>query len=165
MLYTQHHFCLGCCITAQFVRYNTSGQITLSLQQFTKELASCCLVSPCLHQNIKNFPILIDGASQILKSPTNAQIDFIQIPCVTRPPLPGTQSACILTTKLPAPATDRFVADGHSPLSHHLLDVAIADAKPKVQPDTLADDVDGKTVAMIAADSIHAAIASQSKLT
>jgi hypothetical protein len=46
----------------------------------------------------------------------------------------------ILLAELQTPLADRFVAHDHAPCKEQLFYVAIADGKPIVEPDGIADD-------------------------
>lgn len=55
----------------------------------------------------------------------------------------------IALTELVAPGPNRFASRGHAALGHQLLDIAIADREPEIQPHAVTDDFRGKTVATV----------------
>jgi hypothetical protein len=71
------------------------------------------------------------------------------MPFVSRLPSLFAQLLSVFLPKLQAPLADRFIADDNATLGHHQLHVAKADGKPKIEPDTLLNDLDGKTIPFI----------------
>jgi hypothetical protein len=76
-------------------------------------------------------------------------IDFIQMPFVSRLPSLFAQLLSVFLTKLQTPLADRFIADDNATLSHHQLHVAKTNGKPEIEPNTLLNDLDRKTIPFI----------------
>src|SRR5262245_47872259 len=74
---------------------------------------------------------------------------FIKVPFVTRLRTSATELIGILLTKLAAPFTDGFIGHHHAAFEQELFDITKAQAKPKVQPDGVADDFHGEPVVFI----------------
>ncbi len=62
-------------------------------------------------------------------------------------PLAALELACVLGTELPTPLPDGLVGDDDSTLREELLDIAEAQARPMVEPNTVSDDLRRKPVA------------------
>jgi hypothetical protein len=75
--------------------------------------------------------------------------DFVEMPLVTRPRTAATQLICVLLAKLTAPLANGLVSHAHTVLKQQFFDIAIAQAKPKVQPHRVADDFYRKPVIFI----------------
>jgi hypothetical protein len=54
--------------------------------------------------------------------------------------------------ELAAPIPYGFIAKTDASFSHHLLDVAVAEAETEIEPDTMADDLCREPVAFIWVD-------------
>jgi len=52
--------------------------------------------------------------------------------------------------KLPAPRADRFVRHEYTTREQQFLDVAVAEAEPVIQPDTMADALDRGAMILLA---------------
>jgi hypothetical protein len=67
----------------------------------------------------------------------------------------------ILLPELQTPLTDRFVRHNDAKGEQEPFDIALAEAKTEVQPDTIADDLRGEAVVFIAVGwngGVHATI-------
>ncbi len=51
--------------------------------------------------------------------------------------------------ELPRPLADRFVGDDDAALSEQFRDIALAEAKPEVEPDGVADDLLWEAVSFV----------------
>ena len=56
----------------------------------------------------------------------------------------------VILGKLSGPVANGFISHFNAPIEHHLLDIAVAQGKSVVQPDTVANDFDGKPVTFVA---------------
>jgi len=108
-------------------------------------------VSSVLHQNVDDLPFLINGTPQVLELTVDFQVHLIQVPGISNWPSAPTQSFGIFASKLVAPPAHGFEANGKAVFSRHELHIAITQAEAKIQPNTLADRVDGESMTGIAA--------------
>jgi len=118
-------------------------------------------VSSILHQNVDDLPILINGTQQVLELTVDFQVHLIQMPGISNWPSAPTQSFGIFASKLVAPPAHGFEANGKAAFSHQELHIAITYAEAKIQPNTLADRVDGESMMGIAALRDRRVIAAQ----
>ena len=73
--------------------------------------------------------------------PLNHENHLIQVPHVTASGAPAAELIDIRLSKRQAPLPHGFVCRGDAALRHELLDVPIAQAEAKVEPDSVADDL------------------------
>ena len=69
------------------------------------------------------------------------------MPGISNWPSTPTQSFGICASNLVAPPAHGFEANGEIAFSHHELHIAITQAEAKIQPNTLADRVNGEPMA------------------
>ena len=117
-----------------------------------------------LHQNIKDLTVRIDGAPEVILLAFDSDYNFVKMPFVSRLGATATNLIGVGLSKLFAPFADRFVGDLDAPIEHRFLDVSIAQRKGVVEPDTVTDDLDRKSVVLVAdvhrlaltdADKVH----------
>jgi hypothetical protein len=94
--------------------------------------------------------MLINCTPEVMQLAVNREKDLIQMPFVARLRTTTTQPLRILLAKCATPLADGLV--GHDDLSdgHQLFDIAIAEREAIVQPDGVADNLGGETVALVA---------------
>jgi hypothetical protein len=119
------------------------------LQQLKEEAFGRLFVATASNQNIQHHAILIDRSPEVVGLAADLDIDFIQMPFVSRLPSLFAQFLSVFLTKLQTPLANRFIADDNAARSHHQLHIAKADGKLEVEPNTLLNDLDGKTIPFI----------------
>ena len=75
---------LGGGIAAKFVGNYGSRHILQLPQQLAKGLLGSSSVAAWLHQNIQYLAVLIDGTPQILELAVDGEVDFIEVPTISR---------------------------------------------------------------------------------
>jgi len=109
----------------------------------------------------KDVPVLIDGTPEIVACAVDPHKHLVRVPCVPRSRTSASQLIGILLPELQPPLTDRFVRHNKPMGAQEPFDIALAEAKTEVQPDTMADDLRGEAVAFIAVrwnGGVHATI-------
>jgi hypothetical protein len=71
----------------------------------------------------------------------DGQKDLIEGPLAARPRTPAAQLVGIGLPELVAPIPHRFIGQDDAACGHQRFDVPVAEAKAKVQPDTMTDDL------------------------
>jgi len=132
---------LGGRIAAKLVGDDGPRDVLQSLQQLAKEFLGSLFIAERLHQNIEHLAVLIDGAPQILRLAIDREIDFIEMPAISRARCPGPQPLGIGSAKLVRPIANGFVSHDNPAFGHHLFDISVAQAEAKIQPDAVADDL------------------------
>jgi hypothetical protein len=94
-----------------------------------------------LYQDIEDMTVLVDGAPQVVALAMDGEKDLIQVPCVARSGTPAAQLVGIGLPKLSTPIPHRFIGQDDAAFGHELFDVPVAEAKAKVEPDTMADNL------------------------
>src|ERR1700674_988864 len=149
MIDARHHFCLGCCVTAQLVGDDGPWNVLKTLEQFAKELLRRLLIPPRLHQNIEHLAVLVDGAPQVLQLAVDAKKNFIEMPPVAESAAAGTNPLGVHSAKLQAPLAHALIADCDATLRHHFFDVSVAECKSKIKPSAMTDNYGRKAVAAV----------------
>jgi len=89
-----------------------------------------------LDQNVEHAAILINGPPEVMPGPVDRQKHFIQVPRVTGSGAPPAELIGISLVEFPTPFADGFVRDDHPTDEEQFFYIAIAEAKPEIQPDT-----------------------------
>jgi site-specific DNA recombinase len=87
-------------------------------------------------------------SQRLLKEPEGTPGHFcrlrlarFQVPLITGSGAPPTELIGIGLPEFPAPIPHCFIGQEHTALGHQLFDVPVAEAKAKVEPDTMTDDL------------------------
>jgi hypothetical protein len=121
----------------------------LSVQELAEESLRRLLVSLVLHQDIEAMTVLVDGAPQVVALAMDGEEDLIQVPFVARSGTPLAPLVGVGLPELSAPIPDRFIGQDDATCRHELFDVPVAEAKAKVQPDAMADNLGRKPMALL----------------
>jgi len=113
-------------------------------QDLAKEALSGSLVSVACDQNIEDLAILVYRSPKIMALAADRDEQLVHLPDVTETALSPPQGAGIPGSKLATPGSNRFVGHRDATLSEKVLDIAKAESEPMVQPNGMADDLDGK---------------------
>jgi hypothetical protein len=95
----------------------------------------CALVTPALTSMSRDFALVIDGTPQVHPPAGDPHHHLVEVPSVarTRPALP--QPSRDPRTELQHPSPHRFVGDVEPSFGQELLDIAIAQSEPEIEPD------------------------------
>ncbi len=102
-----------------------------------------------LDQDVDRIAILINGSPKVLLLALDLNEDLIEKPRVAKASLLLPQLPGIFKPELPAPVPNRLVGYNHSSLSEQIFDIPQAQAEAVVEPDGVADDLAGKTMARV----------------
>ena len=148
-LHTRQDLPLGRAIAFQLVGNDHPRHVGQPLQQLAEKLLRRFLVATALDENIQDVAILVDGPPQIGAYSLDGEEDLVQMPLIARPGPSAPQLIGRGLPELPAPIAYRFVRQQNAAFCHELFDVAVAEAKTEVEPDTVADDFGREPVARI----------------
>ena len=95
----------------------------------------------------------IDGAPQPVLHTGDFEHHLVQMPLVADAREPATDSVGERLAKFARPLPHRFVANSDAASSQQLLDHSQPEREPEIQPDGVADDLDGEPIAGIAGAS------------
>ena len=101
-------------IALQLVCYNHPGQFGSAAEQLPEEAFGRLRVALLLHQDVENYPVLINGSPAIMDLASDPDEDFIQVPFISMLRPPPLKGRGIVPTKTDAPFTDAFIADDHA---------------------------------------------------
>jgi hypothetical protein len=93
--------------------------------------------------------VLIDRPPQIVPFAVDGEKDFIEVPLV---PTSGTAMPSLVRVRLPelpAPVAHGFIGKDDAAFCHQLFDIAVAQTKAEVQPDTMADNLRRESMALV----------------
>jgi hypothetical protein len=146
---TRHHdpFCGG--VAAQFVCDDHAWSTPSCPQQLAEEPDGSKSIPLCLHENIEDNTVLIDHSPKVVSHSVDLEKDFIQMPLVTGPSATSPQTGGIRFTKFVAPAPDRLIAEQHPPSGHQFFDITKAYSEPKIEPNTVRDDLSREPMATV----------------
>jgi hypothetical protein len=107
------------------------------------------LVASALHQDVEDVVVLVNGAPQIMARTLDGQKHLVQVPLVPGLGAPALRPIGVVLSKLPTPLADGFVGHGDTASEEEFLHIAVTQGEAIVEPDTMADDVDGEAVVLI----------------
>jgi hypothetical protein len=91
------------------------------------------------------------------------QKHFIHMLLVAKPRTPTTELIRILLAKFATPFPHRFIGHDHSAFQQQFFHITKAEAEPKIQPHSVADDLHRKAMVLVfrkARQCVHALITS-----
>jgi len=149
MLSVRQHAANGGWVAGEFIGDHDARFIADVVNNLPEESFGRVLITPRLHQDVQHHALLIDRPPQPMAFAIDLQHDLVEVPLVARPRSSPTSPAGKDGTELGAPLTDRLMADDDATLSEQVLNVAEAEVKPKVQPDSMNDDLGREAVASV----------------
>ena len=149
MLHPLHHLFLCRCIALEFVGDDHPWSKALPLQQFTEKPLCRLSVSMLLQQDIQHVALRIHCSPQIVLLALNSDNHFIEMPFICNVWAFVTKLIGILLPELPAPFPNRLICHLNPAIQHHFLNVSVAQGEGVVEPDAVADDFGGETMAMV----------------
>jgi hypothetical protein len=93
---------------------------------------------------------LIHGPPQVVALALHRQKHLVEGPFIPRLRASTTELVRKLLTELAAPLADRFIGDDDATGEQELFHIAVAEAKPEIEPDAVADDLRWEAVMLIA---------------
>jgi hypothetical protein len=102
-----------------------------------------------LHENIQDVAVLIERPPQRVTFAVDGEEDRIQMPRIARSGTPAPELIGMGLPELPAPIAHSFARQQNAAFGHELFDVAVAQAKAEVEPNTVAGDVGREPVALL----------------
>jgi hypothetical protein len=142
VFHARQEFPLRRIVALELIGHTHARDILQALEQLTEKLLRSLLVPPALHQNVEDIPLLIYSTLEV-------QEHFIQVPLVAGlgPSMP--ELIGILLAELVAPLPNRFVSHRDATGEEELFHVAIAEAKPEIEPDCVADDLGREAMILV----------------
>jgi len=125
------------------------------LRELTHQPECRPLVAPALNQHIENLALVIDGAPQVHPFASNPDHHLVEVPSIARPWAAPPQLSCDPGPEFQNPAPHRFIGNLQAALGQEILNVAVAQCEPEVQPNCVLDNRGREAVPAIG-ELIHA---------
>ena len=146
MLDAGQNLVYGGTVASQLIGDDDSWNAREIFEPLAEELFRSRLIPAALHEDIKDGPVLIDGAPEIGACAVDTHKHLVQVPCVPRSRTSASQLIGILLSELQTLLTDRFVRHNDPMGEQGLFDIGLAEAHTAVEPDPMADDLRGEAV-------------------
>jgi hypothetical protein len=140
---------LSYAVASQLVSHDHPRHILQTLQQAPEETLGGFGIAPLLNKDVEHNAILIHGSPKIVLDALDPDEDLVEVPLV-----PGPWSAVAhvvgeALAELLAPAPHGLVGDDNAPLSKKQLNIPQTETERMIQPDSMADDLGGKAMAVV----------------
>jgi hypothetical protein len=136
-------------VAAQLISDDYTRHILKALQQPSKESFGGFGIPPWLNEYVEYNAVLIHRTPKVMLHALDPDEHLIKVPLVTGPRTAAAQSAREGLAELLAPAPDGLVRDDNATLSQKQFDISQAEAEHVIQPDSVADDLGGKAMAIV----------------
>ena len=140
---------MGHAVASWFVGHDHAGYVLQTLQQPSKESFGRLCVPPWLNEDVEHDAVLIHGTPQIMLHALDPDEHLVHGPLVPGSWSAAAKAVCKGLAKLLTPATYRLIRDDDARFSQKQLNIPQAEAEHVVQPDSVADDLGGKAVAVV----------------
>jgi hypothetical protein len=137
-------------VGAQFVGDQQFRREAVLLEQLAHQPQRRPAVAPALDKQVEDLALVIDGPPEVHPLPGDPHHHLVQVPSIARPRAPLAQPSRDRGTEFQHPTSHRFVGDVESALGQQLLDIAVAQREPKIEPDRVLDDLGREPMAAIA---------------
>jgi len=121
-------------------------QVSLPFQQPAQEFEGRLPVTPWLNDDVKNFALVVDGTPEVVDLAADPDEDLVQMPASRRPWPALSNPSGIDAAELERLPAHRLVGGVDATLGEQVLDIAIAQGEPKVEPNRMLDDRGRKPV-------------------
>jgi len=136
-------------VASQFVGHDHSRHILQTLQQSPEESLGGWGIAAFLNEDVEHNAVLIHGAPQIARHALDPDEHLVQVPLVAGSWPSAAQAVSKALAEFPAPAPNRLIGDNDATFSQEQLNISQAEAEHVVQPDSMADDLGGKAMAVV----------------
>src|SRR5262245_23561726 len=137
-------------VALELVRNDYTRHVLQALEQLAKKLLRRLLIPPALHEDVKHVIVLVDSAPEVMALPVDGQEHLVQVPLVTWLGASALQLIRVRLPKLQTPLADGLVGHVDAALEQELLHVTVAQREAIIEPDTMADNLAGEAVVLIA---------------
>ena len=83
MLHARQDFLLGGSVNLELVGDQNAGSVLQALEWFSEKALGCQAITPALHEDIDDIPLLIHRPPQVTEFPVQGQVDLIEVPLVS----------------------------------------------------------------------------------
>jgi hypothetical protein len=136
-------------IAFQLIRDDYPRHIGQPLQQLTEKPLRRILLPLALYEDIEDMAVLVDGAPQRVPLAVDGEKDVIRVLLVSWPGMPTPYLIGVCLPKLSTPIPHSLVSQDDATCGHQLIEVPVAQADAKIQPDAVADDLRREPMALV----------------
>jgi hypothetical protein len=155
MLYPWKNLALGRAVALQLVGNDDAGNVREALEELAKKLLGGLLIAPALDQDVKHVIVLIDSAPQVMALAIDGQKDLVEMPFIPGARPSALQLIGVILPKLQTPLADGLVGHGDAALEQELLHIAVAQRAAIIEPDSMADEITGEAVVLVAFGGVY----------
>ncbi|BDP43353.1 hypothetical protein DAETH_33220 (plasmid) [Deinococcus aetherius] len=137
----------SCPIAPQLVGVNDLRDVVFPQQAHEKGLSGPS-VATFLKQDVQHFPTFVHCPPQPVVDPADLDAHLVQMPPRTPTGFSMTQFLDEERREFDVPPSEGFVADLNTALVEQFLNVTLAEGEAVLEPQGVADDAQGKTVAV-----------------
>jgi hypothetical protein len=119
-----------------------------TFQQPPKESFGGFDIPSWLDEDVEHDAVLIHLAPKIMLYALDPDEHLVQVPFVAGPKSASAQTIGKDLAELFAPTPHRLIGDDNAPFSQKQLDISQAEAEHVIRPDSMADDLNGKAMAI-----------------
>src|SRR5262249_47127436 len=136
-------------VRSQVIGDDNRGDKALAAKELAQKAHCHGLVASGLNKNFQNLALAVNGTPHVHLLSRERDHHFIQMPAGVslRPGRP--QILSDHRAEFEHPPADCLVADNEAALCQEVLNVAVAQSEPEIEPDGMADDVRWKSMARI----------------
>jgi len=149
VLHVRKQLPLSNTVTSEFIRHDYSRFVFQADEQTSEETLRRLTITATLNQNVEHYTVLVHGTPEIMKYAVDPDEDLVQMPFVpwswpaSQDPLREARA------KFRAPAANGLVRQSDPTLSQQQFNVAETQTERMIQPDSMADDLSRKPVAVV----------------
>ena len=136
-------------VASQFVGHDHPRHILQTFQQTPEESLGGRRIAAFLNEDVEHNAILIHGAPQITLHALDPDEHLVHVPLVAGSRPSAAQAVSKALAEFLAPAPNGLIGDDDATFSQEQLNIPQAEAEHMVQPDSLADDLGGKAMAVV----------------
>src|SRR6516162_9094057 len=136
-------------VAFELLRDEHPWHIDEAFEQLAQERLRCLLGAPTLDENVQDVVVLTHGTPQVMALPIHRQPYLVERPCIPSARPSALALGGVRLSKLQTPRADGLVRHLDATLEQECLHVAVAQGKPRGEPDPMADDVAGEAVVLV----------------
>src|SRR5208283_2424549 len=136
-------------VASQFVGHDHSWHILQTFQLAPEESLGGRGIAALLNEDVEHNAVLVHGAPKVTLHALDPDEHLVHVPLVAGSWPPAAQAVSKALAEFLAPAPNGLIGDDDATFSQEQLSIPQAEAEHMVQPDSMADDLGGKTMAVV----------------
>src|SRR5271166_5212636 len=131
-------------VASQLVGHDHPRHIFQTLQQTPEEALGGFTIAPLLNEDVEHNAI--HGAPKIMLHAADPDEYLVDVPLVSRPWPAAAKVVGKALAEFLAPASNGLIGDDNTTLGQKQMNTPQAETEHMIQPDRMADDLDGKAM-------------------